>query len=112
MPPPGKYDELRQAEQQVETASQGRTAPEIDSSREESTRPTDYPASPRSWPESADMVSQQTAAMEWAKQSHAGRQEAAAAPAPQENGQDIRAIAEAAWAREQAGRERQQEQQR
>jgi hypothetical protein len=58
------------------------------------------------------MVSQQDSARAWVKQNQAERQEVAAAPQQQENAQDIRAIAEAAYAREQGAKERQQEQER
>jgi hypothetical protein len=53
------------------------------------------------------MVSQQASAMEWVKQGRAEKQEAA--PAPQESAQEIRAIAAAALAREQGGKEQQLE---
>jgi hypothetical protein len=68
MRPPGKYDALRQAEQQAQPArddgSQAKATAEPYSSPEEPTRPTGHPASPARWTDKGEMLLRP----DWAKE--------------------------------------------
>ena len=90
MRPPGKYDALRQAEQQAQEARDAAPQPEaaaqLDSAQEEPTRPTRHPATSARYTDGGEPV----LPADWARQIAEAAKARADAAAAQAKGKDDR----------------------